>query len=138
MSHPLVINGLARANIRDLIAYAEAHPVSRRQLARVVELVDPPVGADPLHSVAVPVGFQCTYSVEEQPAGLSRHLSVSVETPGRWPSPEAMALIMAEFGFTRAFVDGIRRMDPSAALGVVGTLYMERAAEAINVVERIT
>ena len=43
--------------------------------------------------------YRCAFSVEEQPAGICWHLSVSVPRPGRVPSPEAMTAIAELFGF---------------------------------------
>jgi hypothetical protein len=44
--------------------------------------------------------YRCAISFEEQPAGLCRHLSVSVKKRGKLPSPEAMKMLAEEFGFT--------------------------------------
>lgn len=40
------------------------------------------------------------FSYEEQPAGICRHLSVSVERKGMLPSPEAVGMVAEAFGFT--------------------------------------
>jgi hypothetical protein len=43
--------------------------------------------------------YQCAISFEEQPAGLVRHLSVSVRRHGKVPTPLAMKMIAEAFGF---------------------------------------
>lgn len=43
------------------------------------------------HSVA--------FTVEHQPFGMSRHISVAVERKGVVPSPPALEILMEEFGF---------------------------------------
>lgn len=48
--------------------------------------------------VEIPFGFRAAISFEMQPGGLSRHLSVSVDTPGQLPGAEAFAMIARAFG----------------------------------------
>jgi hypothetical protein len=43
--------------------------------------------------------YRVAISFEQQPAGLVRHLSVSVPTVGRVPNEAAMRLLCEEFGF---------------------------------------
>jgi hypothetical protein len=54
----------------------------------------------PPQQVLVEVGFRCAFSFEEQPAGLCRHLSVSVEDeePYATPQIEAAQLLARAFG----------------------------------------
>lgn len=49
-------------------------------------------------------GYRAALSFEEQPTGLFRHLSVSVDTPGRLPSPEAVMMLSEAFGFRQPFL----------------------------------
>jgi hypothetical protein len=46
------------------------------------------------------------FSFEQQPAGMCRHLSVSVRWKGKLPHPEAVEMIAKAFGFTE-FPTGI-------------------------------
>lgn len=50
--------------------------------------------------VLIPVGYRASISFEEQPAGLCRHLSISIENrpPGVMPSVIAVKMICAQFG----------------------------------------
>ena len=46
-------------------------------------------------------GYRCAYSVEQQPAGMCSHLSISVEgraKKGQMPSVPAVQMIAEEFG----------------------------------------
>ena len=98
----LLIGPVERDGIATVRAWAQAHPVSRRELAQMVELDRPPVGDDPRHACLIPEGYRCVYSVEDHPVGLCRHLSVSVLDPDParpLPSPEAITMLMTEFGF---------------------------------------
>lgn len=60
-------------------------------------------------TIDLPIGFAVTYTHEEQPGAVCRHMSVSVNGgPGVGPNPHAVSLLMQEFGFvnqlTGAFV----------------------------------
>lgn len=44
--------------------------------------------------------YRCAISFEEQPAGLCRHLSVSVKKHGKVPSEIAMKMLAEAFGFS--------------------------------------
>jgi hypothetical protein len=69
------------------IALADRPPGLKRPQSEIVEL---------------PVGYRANFSFEEQPAGVCRHLSVSVDRAGMLPSLESFALIAAAFGFFTA------------------------------------
>jgi hypothetical protein len=52
-------------------------------------------------TVELPLGWMVTLSVEYQPMGLARHLSVSSPAPERVPSVETVSIVMAELGFEK-------------------------------------
>lgn len=56
--------------------------------------------------VPIDYGFMAMFSFEDQPAGLVRHLSISVDAKGKLPRPEAVAMIAREFGFQHVPPDG--------------------------------
>ena len=141
-TRPLLLDDAARARIREIIAYATEHVVTRARLVATVELDAPPIGDDPHHVAHFFQGFRVVYSHEDQPppVRLCRHLSVSVDDPTKTPSPAAVAMLMQEFGFTERFckylmaaASGIR--PPADARGAEGTVWIEH--HAINVLERI-
>lgn len=75
--------------------------------------------------VEIQVGYTAAFSFEEQPAGLCRHLSVSVDVKGRVPNQPAMEMIAVAFGFL-------------IPLGTMGRVWVEEFApghNAINVVQ---
>lgn len=53
----------------------------------------------PSAQVLIPFGFRAALSFEDQPAGISCHLSISLDTPGLLPIPLACQMIAEEFGF---------------------------------------
>jgi hypothetical protein len=49
-------------------------------------------------SIDFPVGYHACYCQERQPAGLFHHISLSVDRHNKLPSPEAVEMILEEFG----------------------------------------
>jgi hypothetical protein len=52
-------------------------------------------------SIPLPVGYVVTYTHERQPdprLGVIQHISISVDTPDKYPSIEAVEMILAAFG----------------------------------------
>lgn len=107
----LLIGDAERREIADLIAYAKAHPVLFEQVREGAldpgkfgySLADRKPGFKRPQSrwVLLPGNFRASYSVEDQPAGLCAHLSISVEgrrRKGMMPHPEAVKMIAEEFG----------------------------------------
>ena len=54
-----------------------------------------------IQKVIIPDGYRCAFSFEQQPGGLSKHLSISVEDrdPAAMPNPIAFDAIAGLFGF---------------------------------------
>ena len=118
---PLIIGEEQRAEIQRVRRHAEAHPFSRADLQRLIK-TSVRIGNDPNFTCTLPVGFRVTFTIEEQPAGLCRHISVSVDTDGRWPSEAAVEMIMQEFGYRGGLKSAL-------------TVYPEEPQQAINVIE---
>jgi hypothetical protein len=53
--------------------------------------------------IDIPFGFHVCFSIEEQPVGMVRHVSISVDTPGKCPSESAVAMIAEAFGILEPF-----------------------------------
>ncbi len=124
MSRPLIITEAVRFEIWQALARADASPIpseTMRQFAtlaagvRELKLADRAPGLERPASehVEIPIGFRAAISVEEQPAGMVRHLSISVDKVGRMPSEAAVMVIAEEFGMVPPF-DGawLEEFDP--------------------------
>jgi hypothetical protein len=72
----------------------------------------------------IPDGYRVVFSIEEQPIGWCRHLSVSVDKKGKYPTPQAVELIMQEFGMGNDIDNSLK-------------VWMEKEGEAINVVTKM-
>ena len=98
---PMIIDDNVKRKMEKLAAYAEAHIFSMDDLLDMVNKEKPPPGLDPNFQVEIPVGYKVVYSIEDQPAGKVRHLSVSVDAKGKLPSIPAVKEIMIMLGFTK-------------------------------------
>jgi hypothetical protein len=96
-----------------------------QQLQRGIRL---PKSHNKAFTIDIPFGFTVTYTIEEQPQGWTRHLSVAADRSGRAPHPAAVEMLMREFGFRAA---GVRQIE---------ILWMEAIGndrQAVNLVEYI-
>jgi hypothetical protein len=116
----LIVNEATRAKIKLAIERAERRPVPLAEVRRgstdvlkagepdahrPVMLADrnPGFRRAPSQHVHIQVGFRVAFSIEEQPAGFVRHLSVSVDEGegGKLPNPEQVHAITKLFGITK-------------------------------------
>jgi hypothetical protein len=106
----LIITEETRAAIRLAIERARAKAVPWSVLKQYavpstanLKLSDRRPGSEAIanraENVLIPRGYRAAISFEEQPAGLMRHLSVSVDTKGNMPSAAAVDMLLEEFGF---------------------------------------
>lgn len=106
----LIIGATERARIAEIVADARAHPVTFDTVRQgivddtpVLQLKDrvPGIERPPSAHMMFPGGYRAAFSIEQQPAGLCTHLSISVEgrpRKGMMPSLEAVQAIAAAFG----------------------------------------
>jgi hypothetical protein len=110
MTWPLIIGNVERDAIAVAVRRAKAHPIAWVELKDIA--IDTPTGSlsykerqglpsrPPSQEVLLPIGFRVCFSIEEQPAGLVRHLSISVDNPGKILTAIAVMMIAKEFGFS--------------------------------------
>ena len=108
----LVIGPDEFALIEAALERAKQNPVSAEIIAKTALRTDrtnirlkdrkgPPRPVTPENqSVKIPFGFRANITFESQPAGLCRHLSISVEEVGKLPNPYAVQMIAEAFGIT--------------------------------------
>lgn len=99
----LLIGASERVMLQKLARLAEENPVDITTL--MAKLATPEGKAKhmqqmTLQSRTLPVGYWITYSIEDgHPIGRARHLSVTVDRPGKAPSVESVWMIAKELGF---------------------------------------
>jgi hypothetical protein len=148
----LVIGEAEEKRITEMIAHAIAHPVRWETVkdtaiadpSPTLELADRKPGAERPPSDHVVLGnVRVAYSHEEQPAGMFRHISASVRTPGKTPHPFAMSVICKAFGFSENLCAAMVKPFPPPArpLGpFVGRVWLEEfdpGHYAVNIIELI-
>lgn len=85
------------ARVKALLEYGEANPISMEDLQTFLVAHEgrAAIGDLPGRSTQVPLGFRISFSVEQQPAGWCKHLSISCQ--GKLPHPVAAVQIMQLF-----------------------------------------
>jgi len=120
----LIIDAQAEKDIYRLKEFAELNPISLETVKNIIACKEPPIGNNPFHVCLIYDGFRCVFSIEEHKDKIKvRHLSVSVKTKGKWPNEYTIQEIMLQFGFRNRLKDSI--------------IYLEKKAEAVNVIERL-
>jgi hypothetical protein len=122
-----------RARLRALRRLAE-HPsrkIDRETLEQHAKAFDPQDpstrGTSPYptdQTVVLPLGWQVTVSIEDQPMGWAIHMSMSSPRKGKAPSPEVVQWVLEALGYQRRLGDCL--------------LYLEHYAQdrvAVNVLE---
>lgn len=98
----LLIDEKSKESVAKTMQYAEDHRYSRPYLLALMNgsNVSAP-GDDPGHCCYFFEGFKSVFTIEEQPMGWSRHISISVADIEKVPHIEAVKMIMKEFGFDK-------------------------------------
>ena len=97
---PLVLDNNAKQLVAAVVAYAELNRIPlgmMKQLAANSGQVA--VGDNPNRCCIIPFGYRCAFSIEEQPAGWCRHISISVDGNGVAPNEIAVQELIKLFGF---------------------------------------
>lgn len=126
---PLIIDENAKELISAMVVYAEANPLSMDDLLDTYNKQMNPIGDNPFHVVNLSFGYRIVYSIEEQPKGKVRHLSMSVDEDEALPSIEAVSEIMRLIGFNGSL------QEPSTIIVKLEEYAKNR--QAVNVLEYV-
>lgn len=102
---PMLIGPDEKLAIEALIERAENSPFT------IDDLLDMKNGAMAIagdmgpFTIDIPFGYKVVFSHEQQPAGLVKHLSVSVPVVDKLPSRDSVVALMAEFGYKKPLQD---------------------------------
>jgi hypothetical protein len=113
-----------------LKAHAEAHPTPLEVLQALKDGMPTPEELNKDFAIDIPVGIRVVFTMEQQPIGLCKHMSMSVALEGRLPSPIAVMLVMEHLGF-------VVPLKSLIGLGLVWEEAPGRGVVAINVVEPV-
>ena len=122
----LILGEGENEKLKTLKEYAEQHPVSLDDLFDQVNGERDSVGTMPEYTRHIPDGFKIVFSIEKQPPGDIRHMSVSCKKEA--PPVEAVKLIIEKLGYKHQLESGKCH------------IYMEDVddgVQAVNVIEII-
>ncbi len=96
----LILNDATNAEIARVIDFAEHNIFTEEDMLDRVNNPGKhkPPGDIEGHKCFVPIGFRCVFTIEKQPSGWCRHLSISVDTKDKVPSFEATLEMARAFG----------------------------------------
>lgn len=123
---PLVIDDKVIENIKAVVAHAEKNAFTMDDLLDMKNGQKAIAGNLEEYTVHINFGYKVVFSIEDQPSGMIRHLSASVNEHGKMPSVPSVEELIRLFGFQNKLHD--------CHLG------LEEVAEghyAINVLEKI-
>lgn len=144
MTRILLIDDVTKAKIKRAIERAQRRPIPLALLRalhseaittgindqhRPVMLADRRPGPPrPLsQQVLIPFGFRAAFSVEEQPEGFCRHLSVSVDEGAdkRMPHPAAVKMIAEAFGIKQWDASWVEEFEPNRFAVNIIEMYLK-------------
>lgn len=111
-----MIGARERAEISELIEKAERRVTPLADMARAADhkkrTGDAFNAMNEASTIDLPIGYAVTYTHEEQPGAVCRHISISVDgAPGTGPNPHAVEAIMTEFGFKNSLQSAYAHVD---------------------------
>lgn len=131
-SSPLLIGQQEELLLQKLAHYAQAHPFDVRA---AVELCKTPAGLEQhknnldAYTVSIPTAFLVTFTIEEQPIGLVRHLSMSSKVTGRTPNPIGVWMVAQCLGFWGPSIEACYHIYPEE---------LPNNRRAINLIQLVT
>jgi hypothetical protein len=99
---PIIVGGTEREALHRLRDRAAQKPANLEYIAANIH--NPAVKRKHMEqmseqTIKIPLAYLVTFSIENQPKGVFRHMSMSVQREGRVPSPESMWMVAQELGF---------------------------------------
>jgi hypothetical protein len=95
---PLIVTAATLEAIDKVRSYAEENPISHDEMIKIREGTSKPPGDNPKFVVHIDMGYRVVFTVEHHPRKM-RHISVSVDAPGKLVPIASFAHISKPFGF---------------------------------------
>lgn len=95
----LIIDEDVRYIIKKVVNYANRHELTLQDIKDTLLGVKQPVGDNVNHVCFIPDGHRVVYSIENQPSGKYKHISISIDKEGLLPNIEAIKTIIKEFDY---------------------------------------
>jgi hypothetical protein len=123
---------VATEDIGRVVKFALLRRLSIHDLHNVVAHKVASPGDDPNYRCVVRVGYRCVFTIEQQPMGWVRHLSVSVLGDGVAPNEMAVAMLAEAFGFKFA-----APLSQDAKLGEPVSLQFLQVNNAVDAIKSL-
>lgn len=94
----MIITDEVSTRIKEVVRYAEKHIFSMDDMLDIINKQREPPGNDPHHVVYIPIGIKVVFTMDKQNIGICKHISISVDRPGKLPNPLVVENILLEFG----------------------------------------
>lgn len=108
---PFIIDEDVKLKINNLVAHAEKNPFSMDDLLDLMNKQGKPAGDFDEFSLDLPFGYRIVYSIEQQPPGDVRHLSISVSEDGKLPNDIVVREVMKLIGFDNELENCMVRLE---------------------------
>lgn len=99
MTRPFVIDEAFINSMKELSDYAENNHFTMDDLLDVYNNQLSPAGDHTEYTRILPFGYKVVFTIEEQPAGNVRHLSMSVDEDDKLPNEIVIREVMKQLGF---------------------------------------
>jgi hypothetical protein len=123
---PLLIDSDITDQINSLVAYAEKNIIPMDYLLDQKNGEENPPGDFEEYTRHLPFGYRIVFTIEDQPAGKIRHLSMSVDEDEKLPNEHAVQEIMKLIGFHNPLLKCMVKLE-----------NISPARQAINILEVI-
>jgi hypothetical protein len=138
MAIALIITDQDRDRAKEIKAYAEKNVISSEDLVHMTAKRKKSPGDLPEFTMRCQRGFKIVYSQEMQPTyGLCHHLSVSVYAPDRYPTPEAVQMIMEMFDMGQGNLIAIARGEAKPSNTDILKVWPDKETQSIQVVAKV-
>lgn len=135
---PLVVNEMSRSEVARVVNFAEHRRYNLHEVFQMLGGRLRPPGDIAGHICVLPVGYRCCFSIEQQPMGWSRHLSVSVLGSGQCPNEVAVIEISRLFGFRCPWPKGETGVELERLDMLYGAGTDKRAVNVVQLLEPMT
>jgi hypothetical protein len=126
----LIIDATSKKKIDELIKYAEENPLNIEHMKKLARGMEPPPGDNKNCVCYLNFGYRVVFTIEQHPMGWCKHLSISIAKKEKYPSIEAVTMIMHQFNITGGFNE-VKK----AFVIPQGHFWVEKEVEAINIVQ---
>ena len=139
MAIPFLIGDEQRRRISELIEYAMEHRIGMDDLKKMSEGKGLSPGDDPNRVILIPFAYRAVFTIEQQPFGWCRHLSLSCTAKGRHPNEWSLGMLAEEFGMPplKKCICYPEKWDGGTAINCIGQMKDDPSEDWIKSVQEL-